>query len=75
LAAGEDVQAVKACRLAVSDLGRHLEQNHDNRAPKGFVQGIDFLRKSIPCGFDLGYIYRDFAIKLSNFVQILEMSR
>ena len=39
-----------------------LEQNHDNRAPKSFVQGIDFLRKSIPCGFGLGYIYRDFAL-------------
>ena len=39
-----------------------LEQNHDNRAPKGFVQGIDFLRKSILCRFGLEYIYRDFAI-------------
>ena len=42
-----------------------LEQNHDNRAPKSFVQGIDFLRKSIFCGFGLGYTYRDFAIALS----------
>jgi D-alanyl-D-alanine dipeptidase len=41
-----------------------LEQNHDNRALKGIVQGIDFLRKSILCGFGFGYIYRDFAIAL-----------
>ena len=38
------------------------EQNHDNRAPKSLVQGIDFLRKSILCRFGLGYVYRDFAI-------------
>jgi hypothetical protein len=38
-----------------------LEQNHDNRTPKGLVQGIDFLRKSILCKFDLAYIYRGFA--------------
>jgi hypothetical protein len=39
-----------------------LEQNHGNRASKSFVQGIEFLRKSILCGFGIGYIYRDFAV-------------
>jgi len=38
------------------------EQNHDNRAPKSLVQGIDFLRKSILCGFGFGYICRDLAV-------------
>ena len=52
------------------DVGRlaRLEQNHDNRAQKGFVQGIDFLRKSILCGFGLGYIYRDFAVRVQVYI-------
>jgi hypothetical protein len=56
--------------LTVTQLPRivTLEQNHDNRALKGVVQGIDFLRKSIPYGFGLGYIYRDFAIALGSGV-------
>ena len=35
-----------------------LEQNHDNRAPKCSVPGIDFLRKSILCGFGLASLSR-----------------
>jgi hypothetical protein len=53
----------KYCSDGYGFMDTALEQNHDNRAQKGFVQGIDFLRKSILCGFGLGYIYRDFAIK------------
>jgi hypothetical protein len=33
-----------------------LGQNHDHRAPKCCVPGIDFLRKLIPGGFGLAYI-------------------
>jgi hypothetical protein len=41
---------------------RSLEQNHDSRALKSIVQGVDFLRKSTLCFPGLGYTYRDSAV-------------
>ena len=38
-----------------------LEQNHDNRALKGFVPSIDFLRKSIHYEYGSGSMVRGFA--------------
>jgi hypothetical protein len=41
---------------------RALEQNHDFHAQNGWIEGVDFLRKSTLGSHGFGYTYRGFAI-------------